>query len=109
MSYELQDLPTMTSTLDEARVRWEKSLRLHVLFTIFAIVIVWLVAKKGVDATDMQLLCAIIAVATITLLLGICWVGYIVAIILGGLRINVEKLAHVITEKSAENAGEAPW
>ena len=106
MSFELADLDTMLSTLDEARKRWEIDLRLGVLFTIVAFVIVWLVAKKGVDATDIQLLCAIVAVATIALLVAIVWVGYIVGLTVGSLGIKTEKLAHVITEKSSDNEGE---
>ncbi len=106
MSYELMDLDTLTSNLDEARKRWEKSLRLGYLFTIVAFFIVWLAAKKGVDATDTQLLCAIVSVATIALLLTIGWGGYIVGLCLGSIRINIEKLAHVIAEKSPNDAGE---
>ena len=68
--------------------------------------IVWLVAKKGVDATDIQLLSAIVAVATVALLVGIGWVGYILGLFLGYVGIKIEKLAHVIAEKSSDNEGE---
>ena len=106
MSFELEDLQTMVSTLDKTRIRWENSLRLFALFTIVAFVIVWLVAKKGVDATDIQLLSAIVAVATVALLVGVGWVGYILGLFLGYVGIKIEKLAHVIAEKSSDNEGE---
>ena len=106
MSYELRDLHTEFSEWDEARKKWEKNLRIIYWFTIVAFFIVWLVAKKGVDATDTQLLCAIVSVATIALLTVIGWGGYIVACVLGNVGMKIEKLAHVITEKSPDDAGE---
>ena len=63
-------------------------------------------AKKGVDATDIQLLSVVVATAALTLLAMIGWVGYILGLILGVLGIKIEKLAHVITEKSYDDEGE---
>ena len=62
------------------------------LCSVISFIAVWFVVKAA-GATDTQLLCAIIATATVALLMMIGWVGMVLAYGLGAVAVMIKHTA----------------
>ena len=102
MSYDLNESMSAWGAVSK---RWERGWRRLCLFSLGSFVVVWFVVKQG-GATDTQLLAAIIATATLMLLVMIGWIGMILGLGLGTLGVIVENSAHVIKGTSTDSVGE---
>ena len=89
---------------------WEKTasgvqMRLtQIMFLCLGIFVATWAALKWLGATDIELLCAFIAISTIFCVIVIGWIVLALTVLLGGINMTIDNAAHLLTDNIANDA-----